>query len=294
MGEAALARSLNFASFAPALFVLLWATGFIGAKLGLPYAEPLTFLLARYLLVGALLLVAALVLNAPWPRTPREAAHIAVAGLLVHGIYLGGVFSAIHRGVPAGVVALIAGLQPLLTAAGASWLLGERVSARNWVGLSLGIVGVVLVLWGKLTFSVKSAAGVVLAVLALFAITAGVLYQKRYCAHMDLRTGSTIQFAASALATAVLAILLETMRIEWSGEFIFALAWLAIVLSLGAISLLYFLIRRGKATRVASLFYLVPPVTAIMAFLVFGERLGPVALIGMAVTVTGVAIALKS
>jgi drug/metabolite transporter (DMT)-like permease len=294
MGEAAGARSLNLASFAPALFVLLWATGFIGAKLGLPYAEPLTFLLARYLLAGALLLGAALVLNAPWPRTPREAAHIALAGLLVHGIYLGGLFSAIHRGVPAGVVALIAGLQPLLTAAGASWLLGERVSARNWVGLSLGLVGVVLVLWGKLSFSVKSAAGVALAFLALFAITAGVLYQKRYCAQMDLRTGSIIQFAASALATAVLAMLLETMHIEWSGEFIFALAWLVIVLSLGAISLLYFLIRRGKATRVAGLFYLVPPVTAIMAFLVFGERLGPVALIGMGVTVTGVALALKS
>jgi drug/metabolite transporter (DMT)-like permease len=279
---------------APGLFVLLWATGFIGAKLGLPYAEPLTFLLARYVLVGSLLLIVTLVSRAPWPRSPREAAHIAVAGLLVHAIYLGGVFSAIHKGLPSGVVALIAGLQPLLTAVWASLLLGEHVSARNWLGLALGLVGVALVLWDKLVFSVESLGAASLAFLALFGITVGVLYQKRYCAHMDLRSGSVIQYFAAALPTALVAPLTETMQIEWSGNFIFALTWLVLVLSLGAISLLYLLIRHGQASRVASLFYLVPPVTAVLAFLFFGESLGPSALFGMAITVVGVALALKS
>ncbi len=284
------ARHTRWAPIAPALFVVLWSTGFIGAKYGLPYAEPLTFLLWRFILVTALLALLAWLARAPWPSSARSAGHVAVAGLLLHGGYLGGVFVAIHQGVSAGTMALIAGLQPALTAAAAGPLLGERVRPRQWIGLALGLAGVALVVSNRLGAGTATPGGYVLALVALFAITAGTLYQKRFCAHMDLRSGGVIQFAAAAIAIAMLAPLFESMRIQWTGEFIFALAWLVLVLSLGAISLLYVLIRHGEAARVASLFYLVPPVTALMAYAIFGERLGPTALAGMAMTVVGVAL----
>jgi drug/metabolite transporter (DMT)-like permease len=168
--------------------------------------------------------------------------------------------------VPAGIVALIAGLQPILTALAAGPLLGERVSARQWTGLLLGIASVAMVLSDRIAFEVRSWSGIALAVMALAAITAGTLYQKRFCPHLDLRTGSVIQFTASGLLLAPLALALESMRVEWSGEFVFALAWLTLVLSCGAISLLFVMIRHGEAARVSSLFYLTPPTTALIAF----------------------------
>jgi drug/metabolite transporter (DMT)-like permease len=275
----------------PALFVVLWSSGFIGAKYGLPYAGPLTFLLWRFVIVTALLFAAAVIFRAPWPRSRTEAGHIAVAGVLVHAGYLGGVFSAIHHGVSAGEIALIAGLQPVLMAAAAGLVLGERVRARQWAGLVLGFLGVVLVVQNRVApGATGSVAGYLFAFLALVCITAGTLYQKRFCSHMDLRSGAVIQFSASTLLMAVAAPLTENMSVIWSGEFIFALTWLVLVLSVGAISLLYLLIRHGEAARVTSMFYLVPPVTAIMAFAIFGERLGLVALAGMALTVLGVAM----
>jgi drug/metabolite transporter (DMT)-like permease len=274
----------------PAIFVVLWSTGFVGAKYGLPYAEPFTFLLWRFMIVALLLLVAAFALRAPWPATRAEFGHIAVAGVLVHAAYLGGVFSAIHQGVSAGEVALIAGLQPVLTAAVAGPLLGERVSARQWAGFVLGFLGVMLVVSNRLAPGDAGTIGYLSAFLALAGITAGTLYQKRFCSHMDLRSGAVIQFSASAVLMAVLAPLTESMVVNWSGEFIFSLAWLVLVLSLGAISLLYLLIRHGEAARVTSMFYLVPPVTALMANALFGERLGVVALVGMGLVVIGVAL----
>ncbi|MBI3522950.1 MAG: DMT family transporter [Betaproteobacteria bacterium] len=282
-----------FQRVAPGFFVLLWSTGFIGAKLGLPDAEPLTFLLLRFAIVCTLLLMLALVLRRPWPVNRRQALHIAVAGVLLHGGYLGGVFSAIHRGMPAGPVALVVGMQPLLTALLGGRLLGERVGAKQWVGLLLGFAGVVLVLSGKLALAGASAAGLALALLALVSITAGTLYQKRFCGQMDLWTGSLLQFAATSLVLLPLALTTETMRVNWSGNFIFALGWLVLVLSLGAISLLHLLIRRGAATRVSTLFYLTPPVTALMAWAMFGEQLDPLAMTGMALAAAGVALALK-
>jgi drug/metabolite transporter (DMT)-like permease len=278
---------------APALFVLLWSTGFIGAKIGLPYAEPLTFLLWRYGLVTLLFLALALLLRAPWPPTLAQVVHIAVSGLMVNALYIGGVFCAIYRGVPAGIVSLIVGLQPLFTAVVASRVLGERVYGRQWVGFVLGLVGMLLVLGDKISFAGGNSQGVLLALLALFGITAGTLYQKRFCCAMDLRSGAVIQFGASTAAMALVAPVFETMRIQWSGRFIFAMVWLVLVLSLGAITLLNVLIRRGEASRVASLFYLVPPVTSLMAFFVFEERLGVTALLGMGVSVTGVALAVR-
>lgn len=275
----------------PALFVVLWSTGFIGARLGLPHAGPLTFLSLRYALVAGLLVLVSLASRAPWPRRLTDIGHFAVAGLLMHGVYLGGVFLGISMGVEAGVSAVIVGLQPLLTAALAGVLLSERVTLRQWVGLVLGMSGVTLVLAGKMGQAPGSLLGSIACVAALIGITVGTLYQKRFCAGMDLRTGSVVQFVAAGLATAPLAFWLEDMHVRWDAEFVFALLWLVLVLSLGAVSLLYVLIRRGAASQVASLFFLVPPCTALIAWPLFGETLGPSALAGMAITAIGVALA---
>ncbi|HMV21407.1 MAG: EamA family transporter [Betaproteobacteria bacterium] len=275
-------------SLYPFLFVFLWSTGFIGAKFGLPYAEPLSFLLVRYLIVIALMTVIALATRAPWPRERRQWLHIGVSGILVHAVYLGGVFVAIGHGLPAGVTALVVGMQPLLTALGAGGFLGERVSGRQWSGLALGFVGVALVVSGS--FRGGEALGSMLtpALVALFGITAGTLYQKRFCARFDLRTGSVIQFVPTAAVTALAVAGFEDFRIEWTGSFAFALAWLVLVLSLGAISLLNLLIRSGSAVNVASLFYLTPPTTALIAWAVFGESLSLAATAGMILAVGGV------
>lgn len=281
----------------PFVFVLLWSTGFIGARFGMPYAEPLTFLSIRYVLVISLMSTLVFATRAPWPATWRQATHIAVTGLLVHGFYLGGVFVAISNGLPAAVAALVVGMQPLLTALGAGWLLGEQVSKRQWAGLACGFIGVALVVSNKAgigaTSTAELAAMITPAIVALLAITLGTLYQKRYCPSFDLRTGSVIQFIPTLLITVALASQTETLQVTWSGEFLFALGWLVIVLSLGAITLLNLLIRSGSAVNVASLFYLTPPSTAVMAWLLFDETLTPIALLGMAVAVTGVWLARK-
>lgn len=282
----------NWARFAPGLFVFLWSTGFIGAKYGLPHAEPLTFLLVRYALVISAFVAIALLSRAPWPQGWREWAHIGVAGLLLHGLYLGGVFVAIHQGMPAGVMSLIAGLQPLLTAVAASLLLHERVSVRQWTGLALGLGGAALVLSGRVG-GVSGWAGVPAAVLGLLGITAGTLYQRHFCPRFDWRSGAVAQFLPAAIATGVVAAMTEQMRIDWCGDFVFALGWLVLVVSIGAISMLNFLIRTGPAVNVASLFYLVPASTAVIAWLMFNETLSPVAIGGMALTLWGVSLARK-
>ena len=226
----------TFQTLTPFLFVFLWSTGFIGAKYGLPYAEPLTFLLTRYCLVLGLMTTFALATRAPWPRDARQIFHIGVSGIL----------------------------QPLLTACGAGWLLGERVNSRQWLGLALGFIGVNLVVANKLG-NLPLGAMMIPALVALLAITAGTLYQKRFCPHFDLRTGSVIQFLPSAVITALAASASETMVIDWTPSFVFALLWLVLVLSFAAISLLNVLIRNGSAVNVARLFYLTPPNTAIIA-----------------------------
>lgn len=274
----------------PGLFVLLWSTGFIGAKYGLPYVEPLTFLLLRLGLVAVVLALVALASRAPWPKDWATAGRIALAGLLVHGVYLAGIFIAMAQGLPAGVTALVVGIQPLLTAALSGPLLGERVTGRQWAGLLLGLAGVGLVVREKLAIDAAHLVPLGYALVALVGITLGTLYQKRHGGGMDLRSGTAIQYGATALALAVAAPLTETMRIQWTGEFVFALLWLCFVLSVGAIFLLFALIRRGAAAKVASLFYLTPPVTALIAWILFGEKMGIVALAGMAVAVCGVAL----
>lgn len=278
--------------FAPLLFVVLWSTGFIGAKLGLPHADALSFLLVRYILVVSLMTLLALAMRAPWPKDGRQWFHIGVAGLLVHAIYLGGVFVSISKGLPAGVASLVVGIQPLLTAVGAGWLLNESVLRRQWLGLVLGFAGVAMVVSGKIgsTFGLDALWP---ALAALAGITAGTLYQKRFCPSFDWRTGAVAQFLPTAIATGIVVGLGGSFRVEWAPEFVFALGWLVLVLSLGAVSLLNILIRRGSAVNLASLFYLVPPCTALIAWLLFDERLAGMALAGMALAVWGVYLARK-
>ncbi|GAB4182121.1 MAG: DMT family transporter [Thalassobaculales bacterium] len=288
-------RSLSLALL-PGTFVVLWSTGFLGARLGLPHAEPFTFLAVRFALVVALLAPLALLLRTPWPSR-RALPHLAVVGVLLHGLYLGGVFAAIARGVPAGLTALIVGLQPLVTAAVVGPLLGESVSRRQWCGLLLGFAGVLLVLSEKLApaggslFDGFDLWGIWLCVVALAGITAGTLYQKRFCAEMDLLSGSAVQYAAAAAFVGALSLTLETGVIDWHPDFVLALAWLGLVLSIGAVTLLWILVRRGEAARTASLFFLVPPCTAVLAYAMFDERLGPAALAGLALAAVGVALA---
>jgi drug/metabolite transporter (DMT)-like permease len=278
----------------PLLFVLLWSTGFIGSRYASLYSEPLTFLTLRMAIVAVLLLVASMLTRAPWPNNPTSIRHAAVAGLLVHAGYLGGVMCALKNDIPVGLIALITCLQPILTALAAGPLFGEKITLRQWLGLLLGLIGVGFVVSSKFNAAhAPSWIGMAQTIFALISITAGTLYQKRHGANMDLRTGGVIQYGACAIVLGVLAVMTETMHINWTPQFSFALAWLCIVLSLGAISLLYLLIRRGEAAKTASLFYLVPPVTALMAFILFDEALTPSAMLGMLITAIGVALVIR-
>ena len=286
---------IDFDCFAPALFVLVWSTGFIVAKFGLPYAPTLTFLLLRFAGVLLLLLPSLLLVRAPWPN--GLVLHIAVAGVLVQAGYLSGVWSAIKLGTPAGLAALIVGLQPMLTALAARWV-GERLSVRQWLGLVLGLIGVGLVVKDKLTFDAASSAGIVLCVLALVSITAGTLYQKRFCPRFDLRSGALIQFAASIALILPLALWLEDLdvglsQVIWTPQFIGALCWSVFALSIGAMFLLYALIRKNAATHVSSLMYLTPPVTALIAWVLFGESFTLAGATGILLTATGVAFVVR-
>ncbi|KQV41115.1 DMT family transporter [Massilia sp. Root335] len=279
----------------PLFFVFLWSTGFIAAKYGLPYAPPLSFLILRCLGAVAILLPVVLLTGAAWPR--GRVGHVALAGLLLQAGYLGGVWSAIKLGMPAGLSALIVGMQPILTAIAAP-LIGERVRPRQWLGLMLGLCGVGLVVAAKIHLNGLAPAAIALCVLALLSITAGTMYQKRFCPQFDLRTGTVIQYATTALALLPFAVLLEGFgprmdAIHWTPQFAGALLWSILALSIGAIFLLFRLISRSDATRVTSLLYLTPPTTAVMAWLLFGERLSSLGVAGMAVAVLGVAFVVK-
>ena len=282
-------RSLeDFAVFAaPVVFVVLWASGFAGAKFGLPYAEPMTFLSLRMAAAIALLAVVIVVTRPKWPdRTGLL--HSIVAGSLVHGAYLGGVFASIENGISAGLIALIVSLQPVLTSTLANRWLGERVLPRQWLGLVLGIAGVYLIVRENVSGGDIKPIAWAFAVLALTGITVGTLYQKRFGGGIDWRPALCIQYATADVLFIAAAFAFETRAVHWTPQFVFALAWLVLLLSFGAVWLLYYLIRRSAATRVVSLMYLTPPVTALMAWLLFNERLALLGLLGMAICVTGV------
>ncbi len=274
---------------APGVFVLLWASGFVGAKLGLGYVEPLTFLSLRMGAVVALLIPIIALTRPKWPNR-AGILHSVLTGLMVHGLYLGGVFVAIENGVSAGLAALIVSLQPVLTSTIANRFLGERVAARQWLGLALGLLGVYLVLYEKTAAGDATPFGWLAATVALLGITAGTLYQKRFGGSMDWRPALCVQYIAAGILFALGAFIFETRVVHWTPQLMFALGWLVLALSFGGIWLFYFLIRRTAATRVTSLFYLTPPMTALMAWVLFDERLAPLALFGMAVCVVGVAL----
>lgn len=273
----------------PPLFVLLWSTGFIGARYAMPYAEPFTFLSLRFALAFAILSGLAALAGVTWPKG-RQALHSIIAGSLIHGAYLGGVFFAIRHGLNAGIAALIVGLQPILTTFIAALLLGERVSPRHGVGLCLGLAGIALVV------APKFEAGGDLALLTLapvvgaaVAISLGTVWQKRFVERSDLRASTALQYVGALIPTLILAFTFETRRIDWTGELVFALLWLTFVLSIGAIFLMLVLIREGAVSKVASLMYLTPGVTALMAFILFDETLNFFQVVGLVLAGIGVA-----
>jgi drug/metabolite transporter (DMT)-like permease len=264
---------------APALFVLLWSTGFIGTKYVVNNADPLTYLAIRMALVVVLMAAIVAIARPRWPDR-IGIAHSAVAGILVHGFYLGGTAVAISFSIPAGLSALIPGLQPILTSTLANRWLGERVTPLQWTGLLLGLAGVVLILHDR-PMSGEAGWGWLASGVSLVSITLGTLYQRRYCGSIDWRSGNLVQYVAVTLFFGAGAWLLESNVVHWTSEFVLSLVWLAVVLSIGSIGLLYWLIRRQAATSVASLFYLVPAVTSLMAYALFGEKLDAVSIAGM-------------
>ena len=276
--------------------MLLWSTGFIGARLGMPYAEPFSFLALRFALVTGLIAVLALILKGKWPSR-REALHATIVGVLIHGIYLGGVFWAMDQGMPAGVSALIVGLQPLLTALLAGAVLGETVRARHWAGLFIGIGGVAMVLAPKLNLAGSGIgfATILACILGTISITIGSVYQKRFATGLDFTTAGVWQYAGASASMAIAALISgETFTFTWTADLVFALVWLVVILSLGAISLYMVMIRNGQVSRIAAVFYLVPGVTAVIAWLMFDETLGLIQIAGMVVCALAVALASRA
>jgi drug/metabolite transporter (DMT)-like permease len=271
-----------------ALFVVLWSSAWIAGKIGLPYAGPFTLLLIRFGAAAAVLLLVALASGAPWPDKLADYGHLAVAGALIQGLALGCAYLGLQLGVSAGMSALVNGLAPLLTALGAVPFLGERVAPRQWLGLFAGLVGVALVVIDRVSLGDANWQGYAATFAALAALVCGTLYQKKYCSRMDLRTGTLIQLAVAAAAVFLPALRLEGLEVEWNRTLILASSWLSLANSIGAFSLLYLLLRNGEASRVSALFYLVPPITAVMGFAAFHETLNAVALTGFAITVGGV------
>jgi drug/metabolite transporter (DMT)-like permease len=276
----------------PAVFVLIWSTGFIVARYGMPHAPPMKFLAVRFFLSVACFALWATAARAAMPANRGQVGHLAVTGILMHAGYLGGVWGAVKLGMGAGLIALLVGLQPVLTAIWVSSR-GGVVAARQWAGLALGFAGLALVVWQKLGIGEIGGVNFLLALGALLCITAGTLYQKRFVAPCDVRTASLVQLGAAFIVTVPLA-LLETEGMHWNGHLMGAMAWSVLVLTLGGSSLLYLLIQRGAATAVTSLLYLVPPCTAVMAWLLFGEAITVFTIAGMALTAMGVSLVVRS
>ena len=283
----------------PAVFVLIWSTGFIVARYGMPYAPPLSFLAVRYALSIVCFLPWIVWAGVRWPQGRAQWGHLAVTGVLMHAGYLGGVWVAVKAGMGSGLSSLVVGLQPVLTAI---WLsrMGDthsRVSARQWLGLALGFAGLVMVVWRKFEGGTPgdtaTAFNLMAALTALLCITVGTLYQKRFVRSCDVRTANTTQLIAALLVTLPLA-LLEAEPMQWNGQLVGAMAWSVLGLTLGGSSLLYLLIQRGAAASVTSLMYLVPPCTAAIAWLLFDEPITPLTLLGTAITALGVALVVRA
>ncbi len=290
--SAARARHERMIDAMPWVFVLIWSTGFVVARLAMPHAPPLTFLCWRYAASIMAFMLWAWLARVPWPREPRQWAHLGVAGLLMHAGYLGGVWVAVRAGAPAGTVALIVGLQPMLTAAWVSWRGSHHVSAVQWTGLSLGLAGLTLVVWHKFGLGQVTAFNLSASLLALAAITMGTLYQKRFIQPCDARTANCVQLGAALLVSLPLA-WAEPGTMQWVQPVAIALAWSVLALTLGGSSLLLMLIQRGAATQVTSLMYLVPPCTAVLAWVMFDEPMSAATVAGMVLCAAGVALVMR-
>ncbi len=278
---------------APALFVLLWSTGWLVAKFAVAHADPLTFMAARHALAAVAFAGLCLAVGATWPTSRRMVGHAMLSGVFLHGLYLAGVWWAIGQGLPAGISGIIAGLQPLLTAAMAPLLIGERLRPRQKIGILVGFVGILIAISPQLIDTLeKGLAGLGLPILvnllAMVSVTYGTLYQKRYLQEGNILTIAVLQFVGAFLVTMPLALLFEDLRFDWTGEAIFAMAWSVFGISMGAVGLLLYLIRRGQVSRAASLIYLMPPVVAIEAFFLFGEPMTLPMIVGTVIVVAGV------
>ena len=280
---------------APSLFVVLWSTGYISARLGLPYAEAGTFLMMRFALAAIFMAAFVVASRAPLPTSFREWAHCAVVGALVHGLYLYGGFASIQEGLTPTTIAVVVGMQPVITAVLIAPILGEAVNIRQWGGFFLGTVGVVLVIVANFT-SIGFGSGapaVFLSLICVLSISVGTLYQKRFCASVDLRSGTMIQLIMAAVMMWGISSWFETGHVEWTGTFVFALLWSVLVLSVGAYTLLWWLVRRKTATNVVSLFFLMPPVTAVFDWLLFDQRVSLITLMGIVIAVAGIVIVIR-
>ena len=288
MDAIATARRSPAMSSLGVLFVVLWSSAWIAGKISLPYAGPFTLLLIRFASAGVVLLLVALATGAPWPDKVADYGHLAVAGVLIQGLALGCAYLGLQLGVSAGMSGLVNGLAPLFTALGAVPFLGERVGPRQWLGLSVGLIGVALVVIDRVSLGGANWQGYAATFAALAALVCGTLYQKKYCGGMDLRTGALIQLAVASAVVFLPALRLEGLQVEWNRTLILASSWLSLGNSIGAFSLLYVLLRNGEASRVSALFYLVPPITALMGFAALHETLSAAALAGFAIAVGGV------
>lgn len=279
-----------WARIAPGAFVVIWSTGFIGPRYAFPYAAPLTLLAVRMSLAAAVFAALMIALRAPRIRQRRQYPQAALIGVLLHAVYLGGVFIAIYIGMPVSVTALIVCLQPLLVAVLAGPVLGERVRARQWAGFALGFAGAAMVLSPGLASGSIPAPAVVAVFVSLAGTTAATLLQKRWGDDIPPLAGTTVQYIAAAAVLIVVAALTEPLAIDWTPTFVAVLSYMVIVLSVGAILLMFWLIRRGTASGFASLYFLVPPVTLLEAWILFGETLPALALVGFATATIGVAL----
>ena len=280
-------RGLKLASFAPVLFVILWSTGFVGAKSGLPYADPFIFLSVRVLIAALLLFVIAALLKSPIAIGKSAISRSALIGFFLHACYLGGVFFAISKGLPAGVAAVVTSVQPVLVSLLAVRVLGETLKRKQIVGLFLGFVGVITVLAPSFKVAIPIS-GVVAILVALLGSTTATLLQKKIGADVPLISGTAYQYLASGLVLGVAAIATGGTRIQWSQEFVITFVWLLTALSVGAILLLLWLLNTASAASVSSLLYLVPPATALEAFFLFGEKVNTQGLLGIGITALGV------
>ena len=290
-------RGLITTRTAPALFVLLWSTGFTGIRYGIPYAPPFTFIAVRMAIASVLLALISLAITRRFAHDLSTIGKSALVGVTIHGAYLGGCFYGVKQGMPAGITALICSLQPVLVSIFSSIFFQEKLSPRKWLGLGLGLAGLVLVIAPKLEGAGDQglpAAGVVAVFIALLGGTSGTLLQKKFGAGVEVLSGTSWQYVATGILMGLFALTFEGGEsITWNASFIFSLTWLIVALSIGAILILYFLLARSSASSVSSLYYLVPAVTAVEAYFLFGEKIGLVTAVGTLVTIAGVALVVR-